>query len=235
MRRAWVAMLGMLAVTGPARAQDLSAAEIIVTGSRIEQDDYSRDMPAVGLRRSADYLVQQVTIRGDTRDENQRRREIYEMLGKAVALAARGGVELAYGDYILTPLTAANVTDVALERDNRPDSQRVDFLVKVSLAGGVTGQQAQAKIARFVESVPEVGRAQMDELGDSTLSVVGPDSYRQRIAAVIAEDARALAQTIGADYGVEIEGLNMPVQWSRAGPSEVLLYIPYKLVIVPRR
>ena len=226
--------LGLLLLAAPLQAQDLNSAEIVVTANRVEQDSYSRDMPAVGLRRPADYLVQQVVIRGDTRDPKERRREIYEMLGKAVSMAAKGGIELAYGDYILTPLTAENVTNLALKNDNRPDSQRVDFLVKVRLSG-MTGQQAEAKIAKFIDSVPEVGRAQMDAFDDSTLSVVGPDSYRQKIAAVIAEDARMLSQTVGEGYAVEIEGLNMPVQWTRAGPSDVLLYIPYKLTVVPKR
>lgn len=44
-----------------------------------------------------------------------------------------------------------------------------------------------------------------------------------------------MAARMGEDYGVEIEGLNHPVEWARAGLSEVLLYMPYRLVIVPRR
>lgn len=225
---------GMLSIPGPLVAQDLGSAEIMVTASRIEQDDYSREMPAVGLRRSADFLVQQVTIRGDTRDQKERRREIRAMLANAVAEARKQGLELAYGDYILTALTAANIEELSLRGDSRPDSERVDFLVKVRLGGAVTGEAAEARIARFVETVPEVGRAQMDQIGDSSLSIVGPDSYRLQIAGAIAQDARAMAGAIGESYAVEIEGLNMPVQWTRAGPSEVLLYIPYKLVIVPR-
>lgn len=75
----------------------------------------------------------------------------------------------------------------------------------------------------------------MDEWGDSTLSVIGPDSFRTQIAASIAKDAQALAAQVGDNYGVEIEGLNMPVQWTQAGTSDVMLYIPYRLTIVPRR
>ena len=51
-------------------------------------------MPAVGLRRQADFLVQQVVIRGDTRDPTQRRQEIRAMLDRAVRMAAEHGVEL---------------------------------------------------------------------------------------------------------------------------------------------
>ena len=233
MRLALVAAL-TLSLAMPATAQDLEGAEIIVTGSRIEQDDFSDAMPAVGLRRPADFLVQTVAIRGDTRDPEQRRREIRAMLSDAVRRADRAGVELAYGDYILTKLTEKNIEEIALERDNRPDSERVTFRVKARLGGAQTGEAAQAQIERYIESVPEVGRAQMDTWGSSTLSIVGPDSYRSQIADRIAEDTNAMAARMGENYAVEVEGLNMPVQWARSGPGEVLLYIPYTLRIVPR-
>jgi hypothetical protein len=200
------------ALAVPASAQDLQNAEVVVTGSRVDQEDYSRDMPAVGLRRTADFLVQQVTIRGDTRDQKQRRQEIHEMLARAIALASKHGVELAFGDYILTPLTAATVDDLVIKNDTRPDSERVDFLVKAPLAGKESGTAAEQRISDYVEAVPEVGRAQMDESGDATLSVVGPDSYRGQIADKVAEDARAMAARMGEGYAVKVEGLNMPVQ-----------------------
>lgn len=75
----------------------------------------------------------------------------------------------------------------------------------------------------------------MEARGDLTLSVVAPDNYRSAIADIIAADAKIIAAKMGDAYGVEIEGLNRPVEWARAGLSEVLLYIPYKLVIVPKR
>lgn len=229
-----VLLMAALAVAAPTAAQDLASQEIVVTGSRVEQDGYQRDMPAVGLRRTADFLVQEVAIRGDTRDPKQRAAEIRQMLARAVALADKHGVQLAYGDYILTPLTAANLDEVTLTNDNRPDSQRVSFLVKAPLGGKESGAAAEKRIETYVDAVPEVGRAQMDMGGDSSLSIVGPDQYRLQIADRVMADARALSDRMGAGYAVTIEGLNMPVLWTQAGPSEVMLYIPYKLVIVPK-
>jgi hypothetical protein len=225
--------LTLILVT-PASAQDLDSREVVVTASRIEQDDYQRDMPAVGLRRTADFLVQEVVIRGDTRDPKQRTVEIRQMLQKAAQLASRQGVQLAYGDYILTPLTLDNLDEITLSNDNRPDSQKVEFLVKAPLAGKESGAAAEKRIEDYVEAVPEVGRAQMDMYGDSSLSIVGPDKYRVQIADKVMEDAYALSAKMGSDFAVTIEGLNMPVLWTRAGPSEVMLYVPYKLVIVPK-
>lgn len=229
-----LAILALAVIAPPLAAQDLESQEVIVTGSRIDRDDYSREMPAVGLRRPADFLVQSVVIRGDTRDIDLRRREIRTMLSDAIRRADQAGIELAYGDYILTPLTLANAEEVTLQSDNRPDSERVVFLAKAKLGGTQTGEAAEAQIKRFVDGVPEVGRAQMDSWDDSTLSIVGPDSYRPEIATRIAENANAMAARMGANYAVTVEGLNMPVQWARSGPGEVLLYIPYKLTIVPR-
>ncbi|MDT8758657.1 TonB-dependent receptor [Sphingomonas psychrotolerans] len=228
------AMALALVLAAPAFAQDLQSQEIVVTGSRVEQDGYQRDMPAVGLRRTADFLVQEVVIRGDTRDPKQRAAEIRQMLARAVQMAHQHGVELAFGDYILTPLTSDNLGEITLSGDNRPDSEKVTFLVKAPLGGKEGGAAAEKRIDAYVEAVPEVGRAQMDQAGDATLSLVGPDQYRMQIADKVMADARALSEKMGPGYAVTIEGLNMPVLWTRAGASEVLLYVPYKLVIVPR-
>ena len=231
--RKFLPILLAVSLASPISAQELEGQEIIVTAQRIEQEEYSDLMPSVGLRRTADFLVQEVTIRGDTRDENQRENEIRAMLRRAIESAPRGGVELAHGEYILTRLTVENSGELELVDDRRPDSERIDFLVKAPLAGSSV-EQAQARIRAFVRSVAEVGRAQMDYLGDPSLSIVGPDQYRNEIIAKVADDARAVAERIGQNYAVELAGLNMPVQWARSAPGEVFLYIPYELKIVPR-
>ncbi len=78
-------------LAAPAAAQDLRVAEIVVTGSRVQQKDYSDEMPAVGLRIPADWLVQSIIIRGDSRDEAQRRKEIRTMLTDAIRRADQAG------------------------------------------------------------------------------------------------------------------------------------------------
>ena len=230
--RLFALLVGLVAT--PILAQDLSNREIIVvTGSRIEQNDYSDYQPAVGLTRKGDFLVQEVAIRGDTRDAEQRAEEIRRMLRDAIRFAGRSDIELATGDYILTRLTLENAEDVDLQRDRRLDAERINFLVKAPLKDRSVAE-AQAAIKAFIESVPEVGRAQMDDMGDPKLSVVGPDSYRDEIIAKVAEDAKRQAKVLGDDYAVELTGLNMPVQWTPAGPGEVLLFIPYELKVIPR-
>lgn len=228
-------VLATIGSIAPAWGQDEGLGEVIVTAMRREADDYSADMPAVGLRRKADFAVVEVAVSGDTRDKAQREGEIYDMIRSAIAAAPKSGVQLAYGERTLQPLTLANYRELTLGGDGRPDSQRTTFLAKVALAGGMDAQGAQTAITAFVKSVKPVGRALMNETGDLTLSVVAPDQYRGAVAEAIAKDAREMAARVGPDYGVEIEGLSRPVEWARAGLSEVLLYMPYKLFVVPKR
>ncbi|MCM8732107.1 TonB-dependent receptor [Hephaestia sp. GCM10023244] len=215
-------------------AQDTGSQEVIVTAKRSEGIDYSAAMPVVGLRRSADFAVQEVTITGDTRDGSLRQDEIYKTLANAIAAAPHAGVQIASGDETLQIVTLENYRNLSLKKDSRPDSQKLSFLVKAPLGAGNDARSAQAKIASFVKVVKPVGRALMETSDDLTFSVVAPDQYRGAITDIIAADAKSMAAKLGDEYGVEIEGLNRPVEWARSGLSEVLLYIPYKLVIVPK-
>jgi hypothetical protein len=231
---AFIALVMLAAM--PAPAQDLTGQEVVVTGTRRAADDYDASMPAIGLRRLADYAVQEVKIAGDTRDQKKRRDEIFEMIRGAVALAAkRPGVELATGEMIIEPLTATNYRNLALANDGRPDTDRTTFLVKTRLAPGTDAKAALDRIAAFIKDVPTVGRAQMETTGDLTLSVVYPDQYRGQIVDLVAADAKATAAKLGPDYAVDAKGLDRPVEWARASLTEVFLYVPYTYSVVPVR
>ncbi len=218
----------------PAIAQD-GASEIIVTAARKESDGYDERIPAVGLKRAADFAIQEVTIVGDTRDRDKRQAEIYAMVKNAVELAAkRGDIALATGEMIVEPLTVANYRNLKLVSDGRPDTDRTSFLVKSRLSGGTDAKAALEHINAFIKAVPTVGRAEMRHTDDLTLSVVNPDQYRAQIIDLVAADARVTSARLGNDYGVEAKGLDRPVEWSRASLTDVFLYVPYSYVVVPK-
>jgi hypothetical protein len=226
-------LLLALLPASPASAQDPGMAEIIVTGSRIDRDEPGGNRPAIGLRRTADFAVMYVSIVGDTRETERRREEILTMVRSAIDLAGRSGIELSTGDFILAPLTAANYRTLQMVNDGRPDTDRVTFLVKTRLAGEADGNAALQRIEQFVRAVPAAGRAEMRPSGALTLSVVAPDQYRGQILDLIAADSRATAQRFGPTYAVEASGLDRPVEWSRASPTEIILYVPYSIVVRP--
>lgn len=236
MKRILLSILVAAAFCPPcAHAQMSAGDEVIVTASRRDTDDYSAERPAVGLRRTADFAVQKVTITGDSRDPDLRAQEIYAMLANAIAAAPKAGIALAFGQQRVQALSLQNYRALTLTSDRRPDSQKLLFLAKAPLASGGSAEAAQARITAFIKAVKPVGRALMETTDDLTLSVVDPDQYRPAIADAIAADAKAMAAKLGPDYGVSIEGLNRPVEWARAGLGEVQLYIPYKLVVEPKR
>lgn len=208
-------------------------AEIIVTGTRRNIDNYDSQSPAVGLRRVADFAVQPVKVTGDTRDADVRHQEIYETIARAIGLANSYGVQLAFGDVVVEPLTLANYRSLTLDKDDRPDTNKVTLLVKAKL-NGADASEATARIDRFLKAIKPVGRALIEPTDDMTLSDVAPDQYRGEIGRIIAADASTMAAKFGPNYAVEVRGLNRPVEWSWASLTEVFLYVPYELVIRPK-
>ena len=230
----------ILAAVLVAGAMPACAQEIVVTGSlqRVNREpvQVSSSMPVDTLRRTADFAVQRVTISGDTREAAKRREEIYAMVRGAIDLQAKYGVELATGTYVVEPLTAANFHDLPLAGDNndRADAETTTFLVKTRLAPGMDAKAALDRITKFIAAVPNVGRAEMTADGDMTLSVVKPEQYRGAIVDLIAQDSAANAAKFGTGYGVEVHGLDRPVEWARASLTEVFLYLPSSYTVRPK-
>lgn len=228
MRKFIAAILVLLPM--PAFAQD----EIIVTASRqsADNEDYvSAAAPAVGLRRAADFAILSVQVTSDTRDEDGRVAEIFAMVKGAIDAAGAKGVELATGDFVVEPLTSVNYRNLPTQPAGRPDTSKVEFLLKTRLSG-TDGKAAIQRINDFIKSVKPVGRAEIIATGSLTLSLVDPAQYRDRVLELIAADARTSAGRFGTDYRVEVSGLEGQVQWARASLTEVFLYIPYNYRIV---
>ena len=231
---------GLLAAALISTAVPAFAQEVVVTGSRrgaylnAETGSPPSARPIINLRRTADFAVQIVRIVGDTRDETKRRDEIYSMLEAAIKLAASQGVELSVGDYLVEPLTMANFKNVPLGYGGRSDTEQATFLVKTKLVAGMDAKTALERITKYIKAVPAVGRAEIEPIGSMTLSVVSPDQYRSQIIKLIAADAAATMAEFGPGYGVEVTGLDRPVEWARASLTEVFLYLPAAYTIRPK-
>lgn len=219
----------MLASATPALAQ-----EVIVTAQRRDANNVGSvynsgivplSRPIVNLRRTADFAVLTVALVGDERDAKKRRADLNATLRNTIAAAEKGGFELATGDYLLEPLTLASYERLSYSGDGRADTDRTYFLVKLRLTPGMDILTAQKRLEAFIASVPKVGRSAMTSGGAVTLSVVNPDQYRPQIIELIAADAAASAAKFGPGYGVAVSGLDRPVEWSRAGPTDVFLYL----------
>ena len=223
--------VALLTASSPVLAQD-QMGEIMVTAQRSSGEFYSDEQTVIGLRRQADSAVQNVSITSDSRDEAMRKREIHAMLLAVIERAGSAGVQLVTGDFELTPVTRENFKDLLFEKGNRPDTSKIDLMVKAKLAGS-TGN-AQKRIDDFIKAVPASGRALMDKLGDPTLTIINPDQYRDEIVKLVAESSKRYAGYFGPDYGVEVGGLNEQLAWAQVSGTEVFLYIPYRFSIKPK-
>ncbi|PSJ36518.1 SIMPL domain-containing protein [Allosphingosinicella deserti] len=233
--------LALIAATLPAAAAPAWAQEVILTSQRRGYNNdavYSDGVvatsrPIINLRRAADYAVQNVRVAGDARDAATRRNDLHATIRNMLDAAARGGVELATGNYVIEPLTAANYKNLPLQGDGRPDTDQANFLIKVRLAEGMDLKAAEDRIARFVNSVPKAGRTQVSVSG-MTVSVVDPDQYRGQIIDLIAADAAISAGKFGTGSGVDVTGLDRPVEWARGSGTEVFLFLPASYVVRKR-
>lgn len=218
-------------IAAPAIAQE----EIVVTANRRSGGDSGSQVAGIGVKRRADFAVQRVTVYGDARDKVARRAEILATVKAAIDAGQKRGVALAYGESVIRPLTLANYATklVFTEDDDRNDAEQVSFIIKTPLKDG-DAFAALDRLSAFVKAVPLSGRAVIEAEGEAGVSIVDPGQYRAQVIAAIAADATASAKLFGADYGAHVSNLAQPVRWVLTGPTEVLLYIPHDLQVMPK-
>lgn len=228
-----IAALGSLLIVQGALAQeqfpDMELAEVVVTGYRSSGEDYLT-MPAITIKRQADFLVRSVHVTNDTRSEQGRTDEIYQTIKDLLTAAGKQpGFALAYGEEFLIPITASDYK-IPLEREgSRADSSFVDIYVKIALGPNVNVSDVTTRLNRFIKEAKVAGRTEVKAQSDLALSVVNPERYRYEIIHKIAQDAAKLRSTVGASCTIEISGLENRVLWQRSDISELTLYIPYEV------
>lgn len=232
MRRLLALAAALLFAAGPALTQEYRFSANAARGYVGQTDD----LPNIQMKRRADNLVVSVRVVCDTRDADQRRREINETLrAMARAAGADAVIELsldASGNVIA--FDESMVPNLAFFSDNgRPDTSAVTLVVKTPIAAADTLEASSDRIRAFVASAPRTGRSELRIMDDWEPTVISPDQYRPAILAAIAEDAGATAAAFGPDYRVEVGGLSRQVTWRQAGPLDLMLYIPYQLGVTP--
>lgn len=231
-RQAIVAMLAVV-LAGPAVAQDqVELGEVLVNSSRYDAPFWPKDRPVVGLRRAADAMVMNLVITSDSRDALTRRDEILTALAAAMDRAAGSGFQLVSGTARLQPVTKQNYRDLPQVYAGRVDTSKVELMVRGKLDGSASALTDRLKA--FIASLKGNGRATVETNGTTALSVDNPDQYRDRIIAMVAQDARHSAALFGPEFTFQLAGIDGQVAWSQASPTEVFLHIPYRYTILPK-
>ncbi|MFN3458254.1 MAG: TonB-dependent receptor [Novosphingobium sp.] len=227
-----VPLLAALAASS-ADAQSTGLGEVLVNASRNDARFWQKDRPVVGLRRQADGMVMNLTIVSDTRDALTRGKEIDTALLAAIDRAAASGFQLVTGNVQLEPVTKANYTSLPQLPAGRIDTSKVELMVRGKLEG--SSRATQERLRAFIGSLKGNGRATVETTAVTSLSVDNPDQYREKILALVAEDARRTAAIFGPDFTFSVSGVDGQVSWTQASPVDVFLYIPYRYAITPRQ
>jgi hypothetical protein len=222
-----VVALAVLAFGPSLRAQELE--EVVVTAERAQSYD---GVPAVTVRKPADFLVQGIRLVNDSRSPDLRRTEIIGTIDGLLKRAAEiRNVALSYGEGFLVPIDLSSDALQIIEDQRRSDTSVVDIFVKVTLAEKDDTKRRIADLRTFIKQAKLVGRTEIEPKGDVGLSIVNPEKYRAELLARIAEDNAKLSQAMGKKCDVKVGGLERRIEWQRTGVAELTLYIPYSVEI----
>lgn len=172
--------------------------EIVVTASMRSGDYY--EMPAVTIKKEADYLVQNIRLTNDSRSPELRRKEIIKSIDNLIKASSRiKGIELSYGDGFLEPVRLNDDSLELIEDRKKVDTSYVNIFAKVAFDGKLAAKQQILELRGFIKNAKPEGRTEIDSLGDIGLSIVGPEQYRYEILAKIAAESRKVKETMGPD------------------------------------
>lgn len=240
--RTWALTIGLVACAAPVMAQQLD--EVVVTAQRRvsyapnndNEGSAAEAEPYVQFFHRADNLIVSLVVDCDTRDRSDRLTELKATLKSVIASAkADGAIELGVTDSeagVVLPLKA-EALDALLNNGARPDTTTATIVVKTRLTASDTFDTATGRIDAFIKRIKTVGRAQAARNGDWELTLIAPRQYRPDVIAAIAKDANDAAKAFGPNYAVSLTGLERPIRWTRSGPLELALYIPYALTVEP--
>lgn len=223
----------------PLAAQDT----VVVTGSRQDRSSLNAYLgptrngsgpSAIGVTRRADYFVTPLFVSSDSRNFEERKEELFKMLGETLKSAEAQGIDIVAGRFKLEPVTMANMRELPLVGGNRPDTNRVQIYARTPLRGEDPSVTRTAeRIKEFVKAVPATGRSFID-VGTTGLGIDDPEQYRKAVVGEIAREATAYAKLFGNDYGVSITGLHGDLYFQQSSETEVFLYIEHTFDIAPK-
>ena len=202
------------------------ADEIVVTGIRASES-YS-GIPAVTLKKPADFLVQEVELVNDSRAPDLRKKEIlFTIEGMLKHAAADKKIALSYGKGFLLPIDLNDESLQIVEGKGRADTSSVRIFVKIVLTAADNTKARIADLRNFISHTQAVGRTEIEAVGDVGLSIVQPEKYRYELLGKIAEENKRLIKAIGGKCKVTLTELAARVHWQRTEVAELTLYIPY--------
>ena len=218
--------LFFVCLLGAARGQD----ETIVLSPFVVSSDKASTKPPVVLKRRADFLLLEISLVNDTREEERRRDEVYATLrGMVAGVPKNSKIELFTEEFTLSASHyQIPIVDVAEKRD----TSRVTLYAKVPLTESDDVGTLAETLRTFVRSIHVEGRSEIIS-GDLGLSIKNPEKYRYEVIQAIAADVKKLREAFGESFEITVKGLDGRLRWQRSSVSEVELFLPFSYEVFP--
>jgi hypothetical protein len=240
-RRIAALAFAITAIMGFAATVQADTVETVVVTAekrnRYGGDDDEADrtkVPYVAFIKRADHVFAQVRVTCDTRESDQRDKELKTTLRNMIKAAASTptiSLGVRQGN-ILVELKESNFDDL-IGSDSRVDTSRALVEVKSAVSASDTLDDVTGRIKAFVNKTPTAGRTEILLEDSFNLTIVGPEQYRDPLLALIVTNARHTAEAFGSAHTMAVEGMENPIAWYQKGPLDLALYIPYRLTIEP--
>ena len=226
-----------LLTPAPALAQVGGSDEIIVTGTRAARaSSFDGGAPGVTYIRRGDFMLLEVRIESDAREQTERLSEIGATIEAFLdAAKADPSIEMSILESGTTvrKLTRSNYFQ-GISRGGRPDTSIARIRVKTAIPDEVENSAELAtKLSRFVKTIEETGRITISTNGETSVSVLDPYQYRDEVVAKIVLEINDITDALGPEYVAIIKGLDRQVYWDRKGDIELAFSLPYSYEIIP--
>lgn len=215
-----------LCLLGAARAQD----EALVLSPFTVSSDKASTKPPVVLKRRADFLLLEISLVNDTREEEKRRDEVYATLkGMVAGIPKSSKIELFTEEFTLS---SSHYQIPTIDVADKRDTSRLTLYAKVPLAESDDVGTLSDTLRAFVRSIHVEGRTEIFS-GDLGLSIRNPEKYRYEVIQAIAADVRKLREAFGESFEITVKGLDGRLRWQRSSISEVELFLPFNYEVFP--
>ena len=227
-----------LVFAAPLAQAQMEEDAIVVTGSRYVERYESFSIPHVSMIRRADAATRELNLHCDTLDAAMRRNELRQALQGLAQLARSGNVTLALMQDDKSDDGQTRVVSFSVERAMEltslgGDASSVTILLRTAVTQRDTTETLEARFDAFARGAPRPGRVTYGS-GDVELVLINPPQYRAALVTQIAADANRIVAELGQGYGARLEGLENPIAWKRASDLDLRLFVPYRMVVLPR-
>jgi hypothetical protein len=210
----------------PVMAQDET---IILSPFSISSAKRSAKPPVV-VKKRADFLLLEISLVNDSREEERRRTEVYTTLKSLLkGVPAGSKIELFTEEFTLTP---AHYQIPLFEVAEKRDTSRVTLYAKIPLSESDDVGALAESLRTFVGRIKGDGRTEIFS-GELGLSIKNPEKYRYEVVQAVAADVKKLRESFGDSFEIIVTGLDSRLEWERTTVSEIELYLPMKYEVFP--